>query len=333
MLTPSSPLLLRHVVLLTSFTLVAACGDIAPNASGPLETGDDAGQPTQPVVDVTGSLVLLGGTTNTAGVNTDEMWRWNGSAWTRLSALAPGLPTALAAPGKGTPLLFTMIEGTSDCPCGRASFTEAFAWTGSDWTLMTTGIPTNPGGLLTRMSDGLAMVTGDATWESTGSGSWDEVATGPRTVTFAEAGTSLAALGDTLWSYDGSSLWHLDGSSWEMAGTTGPSLPARTWASMAPLGANLVLFGGGTSDGGLLDDTWTWDGNTWTQVNVGGRAPPPRMGASVATLGSTVVLFGGWSDANGDTLSDTWTWDGTTWTQDDVSGPPARAAGLMAALP
>ncbi|MBI2945238.1 MAG: hypothetical protein HYY25_13675 [Candidatus Wallbacteria bacterium] len=76
----------------------------------------------------------------------------------------------------------------------------------------------------------------------------------------------------------------------------------------------VVLFGGGASGYGVLNDTWEWDGSSWNQrqantASPGSNQPSGRQGHSLAYDGTRkrVVLFGG------NLLNDTWEWDGTNW--------------------
>jgi hypothetical protein len=107
---------------------------------------------------------------------------------------------------------------------------------------------------------------------------------------------------------------------------------ARTGASAANLGDQVVLFGG--YDGArVLNETWTWDGAIWTQ-QFPQTSPAARVHATAATLNGQIVLFGGedvTQDANY-TFGDTWIWDGTNWAQLNVNGPPACTNGAMVAL-
>jgi N-acetylneuraminic acid mutarotase len=125
--------------------------------------------------------------------------------------------------------------------------------------------------------------------------------------------------------------WSWNGARWIQLASTGPA--ARMGAVMAPLGDELVLFGGfgAPSRGALaqsLGDTWTWDGTRWTRRDVVG--PPVRDGAVMAPLGGTLVLFGGEDHAGYTFYGDTWTWDGAAWTALESPGPSSRSDAVMA---
>jgi hypothetical protein len=93
-------------------------------------------------------------------------------------------------------------------------------------------------------------------------------------------------------------------------------------------GSRVVLFGGVSNTGGLLNDTWEWEGPGWTARSVVG--PPGRWGHAMATLGTKTILFGGQGQTS--LLSDTWAWDGARWQLVDVPGPAPQRSHAMAAL-
>lgn len=76
----------------------------------------------------------------------------------------------------------------------------------------------------------------------------------------------------------------------------------------------VVLFGGWTNKGELLDDTWEYDGEKWYQPSVASQ-PPSRLYHAMVydEARGVVVLFGGFADET--YLNDTWEYNGVTWTQ------------------
>lgn len=132
--------------------------------------------------------------------------------------------------------------------------------------------------------------------------------------------------------------------------TPARSPSARSRPAMANFGDKVLLFGGSTVSGQVLDDTWLWDGKNWTQLTEfglfnTGPHPPARKDAMMAYHPDTgkVVMFGG-VGANNQILGDTWVFllehndflnrDFFSWGQPslDVS-PPARDQGNMAYEP
>ncbi|MHB1534364.1 MAG: Kelch repeat-containing protein [Acidimicrobiales bacterium] len=165
--------------------------------------------------------------------------------------------------------------------------------------------------------------------------------------------TASGAYSDVTW------LWN--GASWAAANTGTHPPAARADASLAWDSAHrqLILFGGRSADGTLLNDTWAWNGTTWFPITSGSSvAPPPRFGATMGTDSTgELVLFGGTgqrsaasqqsatqpapqSSSSGTsagagsgavTLGDTWTWDGSAWEQQrPPASPPARTDAASA---
>ncbi|KAK0803637.1 tRNA methyltransferase ppm2 [Friedmanniomyces endolithicus] len=76
-------------------------------------------------------------------------------------------------------------------------------------------------------------------------------------------------------------------------------------------GHTVLLFGGKTSEGHVLDEWLLWMGESgWRTINVAGDAPPARFGAAMITdsrEGVSGVLIGGMTSA-GRVLNDFWHW-------------------------
>src|ERR1019366_8977499 len=65
----------------------------------------------------------------------------------------------------------------------------------------------------------------------------------------------------------------------------------------------VILFGGGSANSNLLNDTWVWDGSNWTQKSPQ-TSPPARYGLAMAydSTHGQVVLFGGANPPSGTSL-------------------------------
>ncbi len=105
----------------------------------------------------------------------------------------------------------------------------------------------------------------------------------------------------------------------------------RTAHAMArfedPGGADRVVIFGGRTDGGvILDDTWSWDGVEWRQLFPTNRPSPRSFARMTMDANGSIVLYGG-RDASANLLSDTWTWDGSDWTLESASSAPGPMAG------
>jgi Galactose oxidase, central domain len=128
----------------------------------------------------------------------------------------------------------------------------------------------------------------------------------------------------------------------ELAGLSAAAqsfVPAATWTQQSPTSSpaarqgammaydaahgQVVLFGGLSTSGKLMNDTWIWNGSNWTRQS-------PANSPSVRELGmmacdpatSEVVLFGGSNGSNN--LSDTWVWNGVDWTEASSSASPSQ---------
>src|SRR5205814_567517 len=131
---------------------------------------------------------------------------------------------------------------------------------------------------------------------------YDAAAAGGRVVLFG--GT---AAGGTL-----NDTWTWDGANWRRAAGARPP-PARSGDAVvfeaAGTGGRVVLFGGSSAGGTLLNDIWSWDDTAWTHA-APSNPPLPRYDQATAydAARGQVVLFGGIGSSA--VLSDTWTWDG-----------------------
>lgn len=90
----------------------------------------------------------------------------------------------------------------------------------------------------------------------------------------------------------------------------------------------VVLFGGRSDGGLLLNDTWEFDRVEWKQIDV--KGPPPRMEHEMIydSLQKRIILFGGWA---GEYLGDMWEWNGVEWNQIQIEeGPRGRSKFAIA---
>ena len=126
--------------------------------------------------------------------------------------------------------------------------------------------------------------------------------------------------------FDGANdmTWIYDGETWVAGRRGGPS--ARVGHAMAYDAPNhrVLLFGGRSPSGDVLNDTWAWDGG-WSLLS-NANAPPARFDHAMAAdpIGGRIILFGG-EEGPGMPLSDTWVWDGSSWAQVSGTGPSARS--------
>ena len=131
----------------------------------------------------------------------------------------------------------------------------------------------------------------------------------------AASDTHLYVFGGRLGNSGGSpvnELWAFDGTSWSLktANNAAGSPPARDKAGVCwdPSRGKLIVFGGESASGALLDDTWEWDPNTnaWSQIMTVTNPPARRWLAIGYHPGTQEVLLFGGLDAAGVHLNDTW---------------------------
>jgi hypothetical protein len=183
------------------------------------------------------------------------------------------------------------------------------------WTNLSSGLTSQPAG---RFS-------GSATWDAKDS----------EVVLFGGIPSGGGAL-RTTWTFANGS-WK-PGTPHSLTVANSPS--ARWGASLAYDAADgyVVLFGGRSIQGGLLNDTWTFSAGTWTNVtNSTAGAPPGRANASIAydPAVSAVVLFGGRSPTS--LFNDTWEYHAARWTSVGALNPtptntPAHRSGASLAF-
>jgi PKD repeat protein len=98
-----------------------------------------------------------------------------------------------------------------------------------------------------------------------------------------------------------------------------------------PTDHEVVLFGGYSAKGELLDDTWTYSAGAWTNVTgLVGTAPPATVWGSMAydNQTGTVILFGGLHSLtipSEQYTNETWSFSDNKWTElSPATSPPAR---------
>ena len=173
----------------------------------------------------TGTVVLFGGFGSSSLLG--DTWTWNGTTWTQQHpATSPsirGYAAAACDVATGTVVLFG-----GERPDG-ANFRDTWTWNGTTWTQQHQA--TSP-----RARQGTAMAYDAVTGAVVLFGGFN-------------SRTSPNYLGDT---------WTWDGTTWtKQQPAAHPS--ARDVAAVADAATGtVVLFGGGSPDGGVFGDTWTW---------------------------------------------------------------------------
>jgi hypothetical protein len=228
-----------------------------------------------------------------------ELWAWDGSQWTLLSAdpNGPAWRNFHGVAYDSTRNVLVIFGGLQDA---ASRMEETWEWDGDTWTRF--DVP-GPG-----YREGTVMA-------------YDEER--GNVILYGGANEKFEMLGDT---------WSWDGAQWTQVSTTGPSPRFPSAIVYDPQRKKVLLFSGHLVDGNsaiFYDDFWEWDGTSWKEILVEGTKPDSR---NIATMvfyptNNNVLLFGG---GDGAFLSDLWSWDGAQWTHTLESGVPARS-GLAAA--
>lgn len=107
----------------------------------------------------------------------------------------------------------------------------------------------------------------------------------------------------------GNYTWKFLGGTWtNISASAGTPPPYRVTSSMVydNASAGVLLFGGSSQSGRVLNDTWLFHGGSWSNASAG-ASPPARSEEAIAydPVDSGVVVFGG-SGLSG--TNTTWTW-------------------------
>jgi hypothetical protein len=259
-------------------------------------------------------VVLFGGYHVYTGFFND-IWEWDGSAWTQLKpGVSPPVRGAHAMAYDSARQRVVLFGGTGL----KGMLADTWEWDGITWTQRTPATNPPATGMFAMAYDPVRKRTvyfagnGD-TWE------WDGINWTKRQPATIPAGRSNYAMvydaargrivmfggshGITAWSNE---LWEWDGTNWRQR-KPAVSPPGRYSHAMAYDAARrkIVLFGG-DSMAWWQNDTWEWDGSNWGQrwpvTN-----PSKRVDHTMVYDASRfrVVLFGG-MNLGGIGTNDTW---------------------------
>lgn len=253
-------------------------------------------------------LVLFGGE-GQGGVVLGDTWEFDGVQWQQFAAPGP-------APRRGTMVYDettqrVVLLGGYDWTVGQ--LWDCWSWNGSQWQSR----PSLPPATTSQgwgSPAGIHVIGGGDVWRSVGGGAWTQRSVGdvglpvyrPALAFDPTRGEVLAAGGSpagATWAWNG--RWRQ-----VAAAANGPGV--RIAPAMAPLGTDMVLFGGMLMPLTLVSDTWRWNGTSWTML-LPNNNPPARNEHRMVFDGLRVLLFGG-NGAMG-AMDDLWAFDGVDWTQ------------------
>ena len=220
------------------------------------------------------------------GANDAEVWRWNGSSWTKIggdslnSGWTTNFETVYSFADDGTNIYAGIGNSTTDA--------EVWRWNGSSWTKI--------GG------DGL-------------NSSWNTNYESVRSLKY-QSGILYAGIGDSITDAE---VWRWNGTNWAQIGGDGLNTSWNTnyeaVYSMAGDGTNIFVgLGNGDGDG----EVWRWNGTAWIQVGGDGvnGSWPTSTGDIVMTLSSGPggIVYAGLNDTVTAGAGYLYSWNGTAWT-------------------
>jgi hypothetical protein len=253
-------------------------------------------------------LVLFGGSM-LGGSVLDDTWEFDGVQWQQFAVTGP-------APRQGSMVYDettqrVVLLGGFDPTIGWLS--DSWSWTGSQWQPRP-NLPPSASGQGWGDPTGIHVLVGGDVWRSAAGGAWTLQSTadiGLQTYRPALAfdptrGEVLAAGGRSL-----GATWAWNGR-WRQVAAAANGPGERYGTAMAPLGTDMILFGGMLPPMTMVTDTWRWNGTSWTML-LPNHNPPARNEHALVYDGQRVLLFGG-NGASGP-MNDLWAFDGVDWTQ------------------
>jgi hypothetical protein len=295
-----------------------------------------------------GDTYMLGGF-DEGGAVANDLWRWDGAAWTAQS-LSGNVFTGRRGAGLASIRMNSSAQvlvhfGGWDSGGTPSAMTHAITTLGVATRLLISGPSARAWASMTQGEDdhtvylfGGQTQTGysNELWrlvESSGTFAWTLVSSsGPSPRQAASVVFARSTLGgftqDLLYVFGGDNgqtqlddtwFWDRRDGSWRVAASGTPPQP-RSGAAMAYDQARQVaLLIGGSNTSGTLADCWELPAlagfgvGAWRQVP-SRTSPSPRIGHSVACglVAPTTLLFGGTD--SGETHNDAWIHDGTRWT-------------------
>lgn len=309
----------RRLSLAALFLSLATCSSTTGPGPDPNETPPARSHAAMMYSPVSSQVLLYGGVAAGGSTTLQDIWAWNGTAWSRLTANSGTSATGHALFFNATDLFLVRDRGE----VSRLNGTQRVS-VNTDQTPSRVGVGAAYDIVRHRFVrfGGSPLTGGNAvseTWEFDGT-HWTLVTqAGPParnaaamaydpfrqvTVLFGGYDDNFTPFGDT---------WEWNGQTWTQVTGAGPT--PRFGAAMVfdDVRHEMLLFGGRDA-GGHRNDLWRLTSGSWTLIPTQ-IAPSPRSVALIAFdyIRGNTVLFGG-EGPNDPPLADTWIWNGSTWT-------------------
>lgn len=302
------------------------------------------------------TIVLTGGLCRTTTSTGDDVWQWDGTAWTKVDAKLGGFPASRA---NGAAYAYDTVYNRFVRYGGSTNFgtlIDSSTYTLRDltWRFMPSPFRPSPrslsgfkrdpvrGGIvmyggLSEFSTNNAISYNADFWRYHGDHGWSRLAT------FAAPGECVTPMA----AFDierqvlvvvcgGQTVWEWNGEAWEQFNPR-PVPDFRRFAGLV-YDQNIkktVMFGG-YDNLNYRDETWTWDGTAWTRLRPnkkpGNRA---QMSMWYDTRAKKTILYSGVGRPNIDEhvtrYEDMWSFDGTNWTEMSKTAAPGIRFGAQVA--
>jgi hypothetical protein len=279
-------------------------------------------------------LLLFGGTGTeggTASADRNSLWRWEGTAWTRIMASGPGPRSLAALAYDASRQRVVLFGGQTGAFPNTTVLRDTWEWDGTTWTQRAQDGPSARVHLSiaydrTRqrvvLYGGFSLATGQELrdiWEWNGTAWTQQPVSGPAgatafSIAYDERTSAMflfssmppnGALVADVW--NGMTLAR-------SSAATPPCMhPAAHTAGLGATRGGFLFYVHVCGNGPQTPQSWRWTGTAWT--NVPGTQPPLRLNAALAydRDRDRVVLYGGEVGPGVPDLADTWEFDGTTW--------------------
>ena len=224
-----------------------------------------------------------------------ELWGWDGTQWSLISAEVDG-PSWRNWPAVAYDTARDVLVIHGGLQQRGASFDETWEWDGQEWTRFEGSGPGAREGALMAYN-----------------------AIHANMVLFGGSTPDMEIHGDT---------WEWDGQSWIKVSESGPAPRFPGGMAYDPVRKEVLLYSGHfadpSGDGIDYDDLWAWDGSSWRESIVEGSTPDHRTHAGFLfdPVTESILLIGSGSDTF---LSDVWAWNGTGWKEIPTTNTPARS--------
>lgn len=266
-------------------------------------------------------LLMFGGSSTQPG----EVWAWDGSEWSQVSASGPASRRASAVAYDEQTACVVMFGGVCN---GGGCFVLGDTWVyspaSSEWTeVLAPGPAPRWNHAMTYDSvRGRVLLAGGGNgaslmndfW-SLSNGAWVQLPNLPVTVSgarivFDPVRDRVVLFGGQPFSSD---VWEFDGDQWIHLPAFGPLGRWNHGMVFVPGRNTVVMFGGDRSGSGYHDsqgDLWEWNGTNWMQLSPGGSQVPIARGDMAFGFDeerSEVMMFGGGTASiPGGLLADSW---------------------------